>query len=143
VSYAIKSILLIDDDLDDQLLFEEALSEAGASTVYLSALNGEDALLKLNAGTLPIPSLIFLDVNMPRMNGIDCLKALRQSDKLVDIPILMFSTSCSVDYQNECFELGAVGYIEKPNDYRELCAKLALILKEGLQNRSNNMPLTL
>lgn len=143
VSQTIQSILLIDDDLDDQLLFEEALLDAGTATIYLSAADGEDALKKLNSGALSIPSLIFLDVNMPRMNGIDCLRALQQSDKLKGIPVLMYSTSCSMEYQNQCFDIGAIGYMEKPNDYRELCSKLALVLRQGLYDRTNNIPLTL
>ena len=139
----IQYILLIDDDLDDQLLFEEALIDTGLATVYLSAADGEDALKKLSSGAISIPSLIFLDVNMPRMNGIDCLRALQQSDKLNGIPVVMYSTSCSIEYQNQCFDIGAVGYMEKPNNYRELCSKLALVLREGLYNRTNNIPLTL
>ena len=139
----ITSILLVDDDQDDQLLFREALLEANAAIKYLCASNGNDALEKLNLGSIPVPDLIFMDVNMPKMNGIDCLKELQKSDKFKNIPVIMYSTSCSPDYQKQCFALGAVDYMEKPNDFLQLCAKIKAITAKGLSLADNDMPLTL
>jgi Response regulator containing CheY-like receiver, AAA-type ATPase, and DNA-binding domains len=137
----IKTILLVDDDQDDQLLFKEALSEADNSVFYQSACNGIDALEKLNSGAVVLPQLIFLDVNMPKMNGIDCLKELKKIDYLKDIPVLMYSTSSFSEFKKECFNNGAVDYIVKPDDYGQLCKKLKEILNSDLNLITQNLPL--
>lgn len=136
----IQSILLIDDDPDDQLLFNEALSEADNSVVYYGAFNGIDALDKLHSEEIPQPDLIFMDVNMPRMNGLDCLRELKKFEKLKSIPVIMYSTSCSLVYQKLCFANGAVNYIEKPNDFLELRNTLKLVLEKGLSFIKNDIP---
>lgn len=130
----IKSILLVDDDPDDQLLFREALSEADNSVACYSASNGIDAIEKLTSGAVGAPDIIFMDVNMPRMNGIECLKALQKTRVAVEVPVVMYSTSDSPEHKKLSFENGAAKYLEKPNDFRELCNKLKAILNDGLLN---------
>ena len=124
----IQSILLADDDPDDRFLFEEALSVADASVQLEVAVDGVDALEKLRSAS-GLPDVIFMDVNMPRMNGIDCLRELNGST-LKHIPVIMYSTSSH--YQKECFENGAIDYIEKPSDFEKLCTKLKMVLSKGL-----------
>ena len=138
MSKKIKAILLIDDDPDDQLLFQEALSEADTSVTYLSAFNGMDALEKLNSGVVPIPDLIFMDMNMPRMNGLDCLKELKKNEWLKAIAVTMYSTSGTSGQRQECFENGAIGYIAKPSDFWQLRDMLKQILTEGPDTLKNN-----
>ena len=128
----ITSILLVDDDQDDQLLFQEALSEADGTVLYQSALSGAEALDKLVSGVIAVPDIIFMDVNMPRMTGLDCLKEFRKLDLLRPVPVIMYSTSCSPAYQSECFANGAAHYIEKPNDFAELCARIKSLLTTAL-----------
>jgi CheY-like chemotaxis protein len=140
VSKKIRAILLVDDDQDDQLLFHEALSEADTSVACLSAVNGIDALEKLNSGSIAIPDVIFMDVNMPKMNGLDCLLALQKSPGLKAIPVIMYSTYCSSDFQKKCTDNGAIGYIEKPTDFWQLCGQLKHILKDGTGFLKNNIP---
>lgn len=130
VSKKIKLILLVDDDSDDQLLFQEALAEVDASVRCITAGNGSDAIEKLTASAI-FPDLIIMDVNMPIMNGMECLKAMKDSEEFRAIPVLMYSTSCSRDCQKECFDIGASGYIEKPSDYKLLCSQIAHILNAG------------
>ena len=125
----ITRIFLTDDDPDDRFLFEEALSLAGESVRYFYACDGIDALEKLHSADIP-PDIIFMDVNMPRMNGIDCLKEIKGSEKLKSIPVIMYSTSSY--YQPECIEHGASDYLEKPSDFSQLCEKIKFILTEGL-----------
>jgi len=122
----------VDDDPDDQLLFAEALHDADDAVLCLTADNGIDALSKLNFGTIVLPNLIFMDVNMPRMNGIDCLKEIKKTDLLKDIPVIMYSTSCSPAYQKECFNSGAALYMEKPSDFMQLCNVLKQIITQGI-----------
>lgn len=141
MTYIIKTILLVDDDHDDQLLFKEALSEADNTIMYQSAFNGIDALEKLASSAIEMPELIFLDVNMPKMNGIDCLKELKKTESLKNIPVIMYSTSSFSEYKRECFENGAIDYIVKPDDYRQLCLKLKNILNSDLNLTTQNSPL--
>ena len=122
----------MDDDPDDHLLFSQALEEVDPSVVYLSAENGADAIQKLESGKIPLPDLIFMDVNMPRMNGLECLIALQHSQKFKLVPVIMYSTSCSLVFQKACFQSGAIHYIQKATDYNELCLSLQTILSKGL-----------
>ncbi len=125
------SILLVDDDPDDQLLFQEAMAETDKAVLCTLAVDGVDALEKLNSGLISKPDLVLMDMNMPRMNGIDCLKELKKDSRYSDIPVIMYSTSCIGEYQRQCFENGAIGYMEKPSDFTVLCHKLKMLLSEG------------
>lgn len=129
----ISTLLLVDDDQDDRFLFKEALAEADNSVLFAEAANGVDALEKLVSGKVSLPDLIFLDVNMPRMNGLDCLKHLKENVRFKDVPVVMYSTSASDDYQKECFNHGAKLFIEKPSDFWQLCDKLKNVLKTAFQ----------
>ena len=129
MTHPITSILLTDDDPDDQLLFETALETVGRSVVFLVANDGIDALEQLRSAQT-FPNIIFLDVNMPRMNGIDCLKELKADPVLRSIPVVMYSTSSY--YRGECLSIGAVDYIEKPSDYNRLCTLLKDFIGNGI-----------
>ncbi|RWW98763.1 response regulator [Flavobacterium cerinum] len=136
-----RTILFVDDDQDDQLLFQEALSEADSTAVYLSATDGVDLFEKLNTGKTATPDLIFMDINMPKMNGIESLKELKRSERFKSIPVIMYSTSSSKEHQKICLESGAIGYVEKPNDFDQICARIKSILHNGLLFRQNDVPL--
>ena len=129
----ISTLLLVDDDQDDRFLFKEALAEADNSVEFTEASNGADALEKLMSGKVSLPDLIFLDVNMPRMNGLDCLKHLKENVRFKDVPVVMYSTAASDDYQRECLNHGAKLFIEKPSDFWQLCDKLKNVLKTAFQ----------
>lgn len=135
----IQSILLVDDDQDDQLLFQEALAVADGTVRCTCACNGIDALEQLNAGE-ELPDVMVIDVNMPKMNGIDCLKAIRQSDRLQAIPIIMYSTSCSKDCQQDCLNSGAAGFMNKPSDFLELISKIKQIISLSFIETAAQMP---
>jgi len=132
VAQKYKTILLVDDDPDDQMLFKEALEDVGSTVLYLTACNGIDALDKLNMAFSVLPDLVFMDVNMPKMNGIDCLKKMQQSAVLKDIPVVMYSTSCPPSFQKDCFDNGAAHYMEKPSDFVALCGALERIMTQGI-----------
>lgn len=129
----INTLLLVDDDQDDRFLFKEALAEADNSVEFTEAANGADALEKLMSGKVSLPDLIFLDVNMPRMNGLDCLKYLKENIRFKDVPVVMYSTAASDDYQKKCINHGAKLFIEKPSDFWQLCDKLKNVLKTAFQ----------
>lgn len=139
VNKIIQSILLVDDDQDDQLLFQEALAMADGAVRFNSACNGIDALEKLEAAT-QLPDVMVIDVNMPKMNGIDCLKAIKQSDRLQGIPVIMYSTSCSKECQQDCIDSGAAVFMKKPSDFFELCEKIKQVLNLGFYENPIQMP---
>lgn len=109
-----KSILQIDDDYDDCDFFLEALGEVSAAS-YTAIHNPVHALQKLVCNEIR-PDLIFLDINMPIMNGMELLTELKKKDLVKNIPVIIFSTSVSSDIENKLQDLGAIGYYVKPND---------------------------
>ena len=80
--------------------------------------DGEEALWQLQQGILP--NIIFLDLNMPRMNGKDCLTELKADKRFKNIPVVIFSTSSNDQEINQCISLGAQEYIVKPATFEEL-----------------------
>ncbi|HEY0356261.1 MAG TPA: response regulator [Flavisolibacter sp.] len=119
----IHKILLVDDDLDDQFVFDLALKSIDPDVVVDTAKDGIDALDKLREPEV-YPELIFLDMNMPRMNGRDFLQQIKSLPSLAHIPVIMYSTSSSPELMEETRRLGALDYIVKPNSFDELCTVL-------------------
>jgi CheY-like chemotaxis protein len=116
----IKHVFLVDDDEDDQLFFVEAMQEINSSIHCSIAENGRKALNRLNA-LVELPDLIFMDINMPELNGFDCLKELKKCPRLQTIPVIMLSTSVSLRDINYSKELGAQLFFTKPSSYASLC----------------------
>ena len=116
----IKDILLVDDDLDDIDFFQEALHEIDSRIQLHSAKNGLSALEFLRKTQTITPNLIFLDINMPEMNGWQCLKELKNTPVLKQIPVIMYSTSATKMDQQKASSLGAVGIYQKPERFEEL-----------------------
>ena len=100
----------VDDDSDDLSFFQEAVDEIG-KTVTLFEL-GDDMLFSLK-NQPPMPSVVFLDLNMPIKNGFEILQEVRASESFKDIPIVVYSTSNGIDTIVKCFELGANLFITK------------------------------
>jgi CheY-like chemotaxis protein len=126
------SLLLVDDDTDDLLLFNEALSEIKAQVSCESASDGIEALKKLTNSTL-VPQLIFLDLNMPIMHGFECLKRIKANTLLQKIPVIIFTTSSSPLDINTAKHLGASAYLCKPMHFNDLCEHLKNILSGVFQ----------
>jgi CheY-like chemotaxis protein len=116
----ITNFLLADDDPDDVDLFGSALKDIHESIAFHYALNGKDLIEKLQGDHGTPPQVIFLDVNMPEMNGWDCLANLKNDEKLKDIPVVMYSTSSAKRDARNAIELGAVCFYEKPSNYNQL-----------------------
>ncbi|PWB27649.1 response regulator [Flavobacterium sp. HTF] len=106
-------VLLADDDEDDRFIFQEALADVDPSVVFFSSNNGCEALERLGTRGFS-PDIIFMDINMPVMNGIECLKKIKESKNYNKIPVIMYSTSGNDDARQECINLGANGFIQKP-----------------------------
>src|SRR5688572_31751202 len=86
-------ILLIDDDSDDRLLFYEAVQEVSPDTACITEQDGRKALADLNNTSIDLPDVIFVDVNMPYLNGWECLDRIKSAQIAKEIPVIMFSTS--------------------------------------------------
>jgi CheY-like chemotaxis protein len=122
------NILQIDDDSDDCDLFMEAL-QAVSSAVYMGINDPVEALSKLSAKDIN-PDIIFLDLNMPVMSGIELLIELKKEKQLKDIPVVIFSTSQLEEIVRATKDLGAHDYISKPNNFNELKAILRKYTQE-------------
>lgn len=122
-----EKILLIDDDHDDQLFFLDAVRDIDATIVCEVANDGIEGIEKLK--NEPLPDLIFLDLNMPYMNGFDFLLLIRKEQRYDDIPIIIFTTSSHQRDIDTSRELGARAFLTKPNNFNELAKKLAFLIQ--------------
>ncbi len=114
------NILLADDDTDDCNFFKEALVKLNLSTNLKTVNDGEELMQLLTNETIDLPNLLFLDINMPRKNGFECLSEIKKNERLKDLPIVIFSTSNSRDNINHAFKIGANIYIRKPGNFAQL-----------------------
>lgn len=112
-----KTVLLIDDDLEEHEIFKQALERFNANIDFVSALNGKHGL---NALKQMLPDWIFLDVNMPGMNGIETLYAIKNTKTTEHIPVFMYSTSDGYTHGALSLSMGAKKYIRKPGDLSDL-----------------------
>jgi CheY-like chemotaxis protein len=113
-------ILLADDDEADRLLFTEAFSEIKIKTIVNTVNNGLQLMEWLNTESTCLPQLVFLDLNMPGKNGLQCLKEIRSDERLKDIFVAIYSTSENRKDMEETFLNGANIYITKPADFNML-----------------------
>ena len=120
-----KSILLVEDDIDDQEFFIEALSNIENVTLYAVANNGKEALDKLKDSEI-LPDIIFTDINMPVMNGIECLSELIKNPQTMNIPVFILSSS--TPHGELACTLGAKAFIKKPGDSKMLRDQLEVMI---------------
>jgi CheY-like chemotaxis protein len=113
-------IMLADDDEDDRLFFREAFEEVKINYEFSTFNDGEQLMDYLNEPANPLPDIIFLDLNMPRKSGIECLREIRNDDRLKKISVAIYSTSSSEQDIEDTFVSGANVYIKKPNDFNML-----------------------
>ena len=119
-------VLNVDDDQEDREFFCDALREIDSSIVCLVAGSGMEALSLLKRQTT-LPDYIFLDINMPLMDGKQCLRALKQIPEFQSIPVIMYSTSTDSREIRECYTLGAEDFLIKPHSYEKLVNDLTSI----------------
>lgn len=113
------TFLLADDDADDRELFTEAVALVDAAAKVETVDDGEKLMQRLK-DSFSLPDFIFLDLNMPRKNGIECLREIRQYEFLKRIPVLIYTTSLNTRDVDQTFELGAYGFIQKPNSFEKI-----------------------
>jgi CheY-like chemotaxis protein len=112
------TILYVDDDPDDRQIFEEAVKSIDAHTVCVTAQDGLDALSYLSMHQLP--DIIFLDLNMPLMDGKTCLSEIRGNRATGHLPVIIFTTSSNEKDRMDCENLGATDFLLKPVSFRHM-----------------------
>ncbi|KWW50350.1 hypothetical protein AWW69_15665 [Bacillus cereus] len=119
-------ILAVDDDPEDFEFFTEAVMDIDKSIVVLTATNGQQALDLLN-NLIIAPDFIFLDINMPVMDGRKCLEAIRGNPRFRDIRVVMYSTTTNKEEIRQCKLMNA-GFLVKPDKFSTLVKSLSFIL---------------
>lgn len=114
------NILLADDDVDDCYFFKRALEELLLPAELLIVNDGEELMKYLSCIKKPLPDIIFLDINMPRKDGTECLFEMKLDAELINIPIVILSTAGERKLIAQVLEIGADVYIHKPNDFSQL-----------------------
>jgi CheY-like chemotaxis protein len=132
-------ITLADDDEDDRLFFTDAFEELKINTVVTTVKNGRELINLLNQPDAVLPNIIFLDINMPILNGIECLKEIKLNDRFKDIVIAIYSTSSSDQDVEDTFVLGANIYIKKPSSFNILKKVLSDIVTINWQYHTNGL----
>jgi CheY-like chemotaxis protein len=125
-------ILLVEDDRDEQEIFSWILEEISTDIKLVCAADGVEAMQLLTNDTALSPDYIFLDVNMPRMNGLECLHALRQVDRLANIPVYLYSTAKEADVLNQSHRIGPIGFVHKEANTDFVRQQLIEIFHEDL-----------
>ena len=114
------NIMLADDDADDCIFFKDALTELLQSTHLTIVNDGEQLMQLLTNDEKELPDVLFLDINMPRKNGFECLSEIKCNEKLKQLSVIMFSTSNNQEKISKLFRNGAHIYIHKPADFAQL-----------------------
>jgi CheY-like chemotaxis protein len=122
-----RPVLLVEDDVVDRLVVKRAFRDLGLGNPLEVAGNGELALAFLRDPANPRPGLILLDLNMPRLNGLDFLKAMKADEGLRAIPVVVLTTSRDEQDRQESFRLGVSGYLVKPVEYEGFVEMLRTI----------------
>ena len=126
-----KVVLMADDDLDDVILVRKALQECNCDVDFRSVEDGEEAIEYLTGegrykepGSAPRPSLILLDVDMPRKDGLQTLQEIRNNPEIRTIPVVVLTTSRDRDLMLRIYKLGGSAFITKPTVYKDIIKAL-------------------
>jgi CheY-like chemotaxis protein len=134
-------ILIAEDDADDRFLLQAAFTENGFKDRLLFVENGVEVLEYLVDNIhneQDIPRFILLDLNMPKKDGREVLRELKQHPELKKIPVIIFSTTNNEYEMRRCYELGANSYITKPNNFESLIKTVAALRSYWMQ--TNGIP---
>lgn len=126
-------ILLIEDDAIEVMKFIKVVETLGEDHQIVEAKNGEEALDILNSGK-QLPDIIVLDLNMPKVNGIEFLASLKKDDLLKYIPTIVLTTSNNPKDILECYKIGIAGYILKPLKYEDYVSRINKVLAYWSEN---------
>lgn len=123
-------IALADDDVDDRDIFTETCEDINPHIKVLLYKNGCELLDYLNSPNAQIPSILFLDINMPRKNGFESLAEIKSNPRLRNMCVIMYSTSNSPHDILQAKQLGAEGFLQKPSNYSRLKSTIQRLLEK-------------
>ncbi|MBD0832735.1 response regulator [Aestuariibaculum sediminum] len=126
-------ILFIDDDVIEAMKFNRVVSSLKLNHEVIEAKNGEEALQILNDKE-NLPDIILLDLNMPKLNGIDFLKILKSDDILNYVPTIVLTTSNNPNDLKACYKIGVAGYVKKPLKYEDYVLKIQNLISYWSMN---------
>ncbi|MEO6132298.1 MAG: response regulator [Saprospiraceae bacterium] len=132
-------VLLADDDEDDRLIFKDALEEVKVKTRLTLVKDGIQLMEYLEKTEDEYPSIVFLDLNMPRKGGVECLREIRSDKRLRNISVAIYSTSASEGDIEDTFIKGANVYIKKPNDFGSLVRVLEEVITINWQYHNSDL----
>lgn len=133
------SILLAEDDEDDRFFFKEAIDQVKIKTELTMVTDGVELMEYLANPENPRPHVVFLDLNMPRKGGIECLEEIRANKVYNDLTIAIYSTSASDNDIEETFVKGANVYIRKPSDFKVLQKVISEVLSINWQYHTSGL----
>ena len=122
-----KPVLVVEDDRIDTMTIKRIFNDLGIDNKLRFTQNGEEALCYLREESMEEPCIILLDINMPRMNGVEFLKEIKKDAMLKMIPVVVLTTSGDVKDREECFSNGAAGYMIKPAEYGDFTGVIKTI----------------
>ena len=125
----LRRILLVEDDQVDCMTIKRALEDVRITNPLDMVSNGEEALAYLLSEENDLPGIILMDLNMPRMNGIEFLKRVKTHARLKKVPVIVLTTSRTEQDISASFELGVAGYMVKPLDYKEFIEAVITIAR--------------
>lgn len=128
-----KLIVLADDDADDRELFIEAIAEIDASVSVVTVDDGDRLMNELRSLS-STPDVIFLDVNMPRKSGKECVAEIKQDEQLKHVPVVIYSTTLNKKDIDDAWKNGALCFMRKPDSYSKLKAILKEIVTSDFRN---------
>jgi CheY-like chemotaxis protein len=128
-------VLLVEDDRVDAMTVKRALEDAGAVSSIVHVTGGESAWAYLRSEVNPRPYLMLLDLNMPKMNGLEFLRTVKSDPALAGIPVVVLTTSVSQDDISDSFRSSVAGYVTKTVDYQQFVAKIGAIERYWQINR--------
>jgi PleD family two-component response regulator len=126
----IRSVILADDDSDDHLVFENALHEVSKNIKLYPVTNGLELMSLLENF---VPDLLFLDLDMPYKNGLECLTEIRANKDTADLPVVVFSSTSRANNIEVAYEMGAHLFFIKPSTYKDLFGAIKTILAKDWQ----------
>jgi CheY-like chemotaxis protein len=127
-------ILLADDDADDRFFFDKTLKKLPILTELVTVADGEKLMIYLSENSFKLPDVLFLDLNMPRKNGMECLSEIKQDEKLKELPVIIYSTHLHEKDAGLLYQKGAHYYIRK-TDMIELTKILYRVLHRLVVNK--------
>ncbi|RYU92601.1 response regulator [Emticicia agri] len=121
-------LLLADDDEDDRELFQDALNKIAVNTQLTTVNNGEELMEWLLQKQASLPDLLFLDLNMPRKSGYECLVEIKQQISLQALPVIILSSAIKPTEMDNLYQNGAQYYVHKPSSFKQLIQVIEQLL---------------